>query len=394
MKPYSMLRQLNQKVSSRALFFSLAALCALVGPSIWVLSFTGVVELAVSPLVHGRSMLLGFTSALIAGYLLGLRPVMELAGLTLFWLAARITEFTLDNYSIPLFLQLLMGGYLAWRIAPKFLAASKWRNLLIAPLVAAIVAFPAALWVMPQFRFSSLNSYQLFAQLLTLLMFFMAGRMITPLMVKAASQKGHEQTQRVQPNIERAVFVITAGVLLILLTRNQIPDGLAHWILSGLQLSIALLILIRIFRWQPWRLSFADAPVLGLLTGYFWLATAQGVSAIEHGLQIDSLGSFHLLMLGGLGNLSCAIILLSCYKNQTLPGWVFYGLAVLLSVSAVGRYLTAWMPAETVALLWLSLIGWVMAYFMVLVLIIRSFFIRSVGVSSEPSSVRMGKRIL
>jgi uncharacterized protein involved in response to NO len=384
---------LTQRISAKVPFFILAALCAIVAPALWVLSLTHVIEFSISTMVHGRSLLLGFTSALIAGYLMGSRSVMELIGLIGLWLASRVTEIMLNNYSIPLFLQLVMGVYLALLIAPKFLAAKKWRNLFIAPLVTAIVAFPAVIWVMPQFRLTSLHTYQLFAQLLTLLMFFMAGRMITPLLVKAASQKGVELTHRVQPNIERAVFVLTGLAVLGILCSNLGSASIVAPVIGSFQITIAALIAIRIIRWQPWRLSIKDAPVWSLLLGYLWLALAQMVLGIEQWQGSTGVAAFHLLMLGGLGSLSSVIMLLSCYKHQPLPPVIYLSISTLLAISALSRYLVVGFPEHSLFLLWISLSGWVFVYTLVLILVVSSL-LRKHSKSSVKPTPHIGQRIL
>lgn len=109
-------------------FFLLASLVAVINPTFWISSFAGYSEINPqgSPLFwHSHEMVFGFTSALIAGFLLtasanwtGTKPYSgaPLAILVLFWIIERISFFLglpdlvfmiVSNIFLPLFIILL-----------------------------------------------------------------------------------------------------------------------------------------------------------------------------------------------------------------------------------------------------------------------------------------------
>src|SRR5690606_10444483 len=83
-------------------FFLAASLWAVVGVALWLLVFSGRIEIptASAPLVwHAHEMLFGFVAAAVAGFMLtavpnwtGRKPLsgLKLLGLFLLWLAGRI----------------------------------------------------------------------------------------------------------------------------------------------------------------------------------------------------------------------------------------------------------------------------------------------------------------
>lgn len=156
---------------AQQVLFPIAAVFAAVAPWLLLVSLSGKFGLIVDVPTHARGMLFGFVGALMAGYLVG----------------------------------------------------KQRRNRLIAPLLVLISCFPLIYWLQSAFEFPvTVSFYGLILQI-ALLMFFMGGRSITPVLARAVAEHGQKLRHRVQPRLEGSVMVLMlfASGLTVLLAPYQ-----------------------------------------------------------------------------------------------------------------------------------------------------------------------------
>lgn len=326
--------------SAQRLFFPAAALLAALGP--WLL-LAG--PATVDAPTHARSMLFGYVGALIAGYLGGKVPAAPLAILFGLWLAGRCAELF---YPQPLLVQLLYAGFglnLAALVVPRFSAAKKWRNRLIIPLLAAITCFPLLLWAAGAVGMDQQSALHYLVLMIALLMFFMGGRFITPLLARACAERGEKLPHRVQPVLEGTVMV---SLLCACALGAVGADG------SWTALPVGLAGVLALVRLARWRLFFpgprhTDLGALG--TGYLWLGLGLLALSLSLAGMLPLTASLHVITVGALGTLSCTVMLKSAQGAGEARAAVYYPVIALLSAACIARFGASQFPALRTTLL-------------------------------------------
>ena len=141
----------SKAVWAHRIFFPAACLYATVAVPLSVFAMSGSGwPLALVGQGHGFEMLFGFAMAVVAGYTLGPTELRLLAGYFVLWLVARTIQLMAPFSLAALLLSMLFGLALAWRIVPRFIAAKKWRNRLMMPLLGGLCALPACYLVAQQ----------------------------------------------------------------------------------------------------------------------------------------------------------------------------------------------------------------------------------------------------
>ncbi len=357
---------LNKAYNCKILFFALASTWAALAPWLFVLSINGIIHLPYGVVQHGQSMLFGFTSALITGYLAGKRPAKEIAWLVSVWLMTRIIEVFTDFQTVTAILYLVYGVHLAAVVTPKFFSAKKIINRLISPILGVISCFPIVFILVTLVPVNRYAAYSIFIQVLTLLMFFMAGRMITPLLSRANGKNGLSTPHRVQPSIEHGVFAAGFISILLILFNSFFQNTLSQVALTCGYIAISLFIIIRIFRWRPWNVSRNEAPLWSLFFGYTWLAVAQLFLAFSYDSVINFIPSLHIITIAVLGLFSSTIMTISVSKKANLPASVYFLYALCISGAAISRYLASIYSHEQSMLLFISLVLWSITFLLVL----------------------------
>ncbi|AFI82927.1 NnrS family protein [Methylophaga nitratireducenticrescens] len=289
---------------------------------------------------HAHEMLFGLVTGLIAGYLSG-RPERKVALLILLaWFAARVASLNWPDSLWSTVLQALLVALLLWQILPRLNAAKRWRNRILLPLIFALLGLGVLsalsrgltlpMWFWPTAQVTGI--------LLALLLSYMGGRLLAPAIANAIDRTGGTILKaRVQPRIEGGLILTLATAALLSLSSTQIPG----WF-SALPLWLAaLLICIRIVRWQPWRLG-GRLDLLCLLAGYGWLAPGLIVMALQQTRGLSTGPGLHLVTIGTLGILATGVImrLTAQRRKRDLPTGSWWALiALLFSLAAVSRAL-------------------------------------------------------
>jgi uncharacterized protein involved in response to NO len=285
------------------LFPAAACYAAVIVPW-WALATLGHVPAPAAfalPAGHANEMIFGFGVAVVAGYLLGPQPLRITFMIASAWLVARIAYLGWPGSPFAVLSAAAFAAGFAARVVPRFaVAAKKWRNKIIAPVVCVLAALTAgAAWTGPAAVLGRIVMIEGLL-LLSLLMFFMGGRIIAPAIAGHLLRHGHDAEARVQPAIEGAVLIVMFAALLA--TIVALPGA------GVLLLLAAALIVLRILRWRPWRcrgrpdlvmlvLAYAWLPAGLALTGLAFLDARMPLSAGVHAIGVGALGSLTITVM-------------------------------------------------------------------------------------------------
>ncbi len=355
------MRSKSTKIHAYQIFFPAAsAYSALAVPlSVLAMTSTGIPAGLVGS-GHAHEMLFGFALALIAGYTLGPIKPLRLCLLLAVWLSARLSyAWAPDSFAGSL-LSPLFAGLLAWWVVPRFYAAKKWRNKIVAPLILLLCVLPLIWLCLPLWRQGLDRSDLLLSGiiLLALLMAFMGGRVIAPAAAGAFYHKGEELQARVQPRLEAAVIILLPLAAFFLLFERT------HLLAAALLLMTACCLFVRLLRWQLWR-CLERPDLLGLGIGYAWLAIGIGGLGISLLVQASPTVYLHLITVGALGSLSTGIMarLHTQRTYRRSPDTLLIVTTLLLiALAALARVAAAQVEGHYLALLWLSAAFWSGAY--------------------------------
>lgn len=251
---------------------------------------------------HAHELLMGYAMLVVAGYLLGPlqgRKVLLLIGV---WLLARIGFLCWPGGLVAATGAVLVAGLTACWTVPRFArSAKKWRNKTTAPLLivlCTLLVFAAQ----PAWQGQRVLLELLLG--LTVLMFFMGGRIIAPAVAGHLLRQQRTLQARVQPHIEGAVLIL----LFIALALYPLPSLLSEQLAGAVVLTCGLLTAVRLARWQLWHcLDRADLLLLG--AGYAWLAL--GLSLLGCALLFKPAllsAGVHAITVGALGTLTLTVM--------------------------------------------------------------------------------------
>ncbi|MDX1367275.1 NnrS family protein [Pseudomonas sp.] len=359
---------------ANAWFFPAAALYAALLLPWSVLTMLGLVPVLpglATPAGHAHEMLFGFALAVIAGYLLGPQPLRLTLALLGCWLLARLGFLLWPGSWLTLASAALFGAALTWKVVPRFLGtAKKWRNQIIAPVVAGLSLLSAV----ASSSFNQGLALPLLSEallLIAVLLFFMGGRIIAPALAGHAQSEGRQLAARVQPQLEGAVLIL----LLLALLFNLLPWPLFEPLVGGLLIAASVLAAIRLLRWQPWH-NGKRADLLVLLLGYTWLTIALlmlGLSAILPALPMTA--TLHALSIGALGSLTFGVMartrLIYRFRDANARRWI-HPLVLLISLAALARVLPPLLGLEQQGWLLFAATCWSLAYLALAVLLWQS----------------------
>lgn len=344
------------------LFFPLAALHAAISAPLTLAAFYHGLSLGLlaSPAAHGRELLFGFALAVIAGYLLGPLPRRWLLGLVALWLAARGGGLLWPEALPVLLADGLFAALLAWRVVPRFLAAKKWRNRMLSPLLGVLCLLAVATLVGRLARHDPLPPALMHHAVLwlVLLMAFMGGRVLAPAINGHLMASRRQAGAGIQPRLEGAL------ILLLGVTPLLAPWPSTASLAAPPMAAAGLVVMWRLGRWRPWTL--AERPeLLGLLLGYAWLGIGLLLAARTLWLGQPLGGVIHAFTVGALGTLASGIMLRQAIlraKGRPEREPLLLPLALLFAVAAVLRLVAfpagaAWLP-----LLWASALAWSLAW--------------------------------
>lgn len=292
-------------------FFALAGLAGVVLMGIWLATWFGL--FSVPPYYglvgwHSHEMLFGYTSAVIAGFLLtavrnwtGIdTPVGKpLAALALVWLAGRLVPYiTLLPAALIAFTDLLFLPLLAAALYVPLMRAENRINRIFLPMLAAMTLANLLIHLQSLgMADSALKGTNLMLGMILLLLTLVSGRVLPFFAEKAVEgAKPRNSKQR-----ELWVFLTLIAWILVDLI---FPDP---WLLAVLAVGVATTQLWRLFDWH--HPGIWHTPILWVLyTGVAWMIMGFSLKAAASlGLFPDNL-AIHALTSGAVGVLTLGMM--------------------------------------------------------------------------------------
>lgn len=290
-------------------FYLLASIFSAFSVLLWAAQFSGFIPSAYlqGPVWHGHEMLFGYTTAVIAGFLLtAVRvwtnqptasgvPLMALAAL---WVCGRVLVLTplamtaaVVNAAFPCAVAVAIGIPL--------LRSRNVRNYFFVGLLVLMGALILAVHLAPQgrFEFSPRLGLQLALDIVLFIMVVMGGRVIpmfTNNGVPGANAKRHALLEK---------FALGTVILLFAADLLQLPQT----IIATSALISALAHGIRLYFWKPWRTL--AAPLVWILhAAYAWIVMHLALRGVA-GLELLA-GSYatHALTVGAIGGLTLGMM--------------------------------------------------------------------------------------
>lgn len=357
-------------------FFLSGALFSVIAILLWVMIFHGALNFM--PLGGGywwhiHEMIFGFSSAIIAGFLLtavqnwtGIRGVQGklLAALFALWLLGRIGLLfpTLFGESLTTLIDLTFLPCVAFVLAKPIIAIKQYRNLFFVPLLTVFTVANALMHA--SIYFGDTISPQLSGyagvMLVTLLISVMVGRVV-PMFTANGTQ-----TPKATPNplLDKLANGSIALIALLLLLHPVVGF---HNIYLGILFIIAgVFQTVRWIRWKPW--ITLGVPLLWSL--HFSIkALAFGLVLLGISYIIPEIPSnhiWHMLTIGGIGGVILAMIsrVSLGHTGRTLQPPKLMSLAFALMVLAsLLRSFGPWgLPEKTLIFIDASGLLWVISF--------------------------------
>lgn len=348
-------------------FYLMAASFALLAIPLWLWLYPRGGTLGSLPgmMWHAHEMLFGYATAVIAGFLLtavrnwtGL-PTPDgwrLAGLVLLWLAARLL-IAVAPLPLAALVDLAFLPVLAVVLRRRLRQSQNRRNLFVPRLLWLLTVCDLWFWLAAAgIAGDARPPLQAALSLITVLEVVIAGRVV-PMFTRNALPATR---QYALAWLER---VIAPATLAVLAANLAWPD--AGW-LAGPDLALALLHLVRLAGWGPWR-TWRN-PLLWILhLSYLWLAGAFLLAALASLRLVPWSAVIHLPAVGALGGLTMGMITRTALGHSgrmLIADWHETGAYLAMAFAAVFRVLPLLGVAPEAYPGWLLAAGvcWVAAF--------------------------------
>lgn len=293
-------------------FYLLASLFSALSVLLWAGQYSGFLPSAylADPLWHGHEMLFGYTTAIIAGFLLTAvgnwtgqktpsgTPLMALAAL---WVAGRVLVFT----PFPVVAAIVNAAFpaaVALAIAVPMLKARNKRNYFFVGLLLLMSVLIVAVHLAMQGRLAlpPRTGLQLELDVVLFIMVVMGGRIIP--MFTNNGVPGTNATRH--PLVEK----LALGTVILLFVADLLqPPATLTTVTALIALAGALAHAYRLALWKPWR-TLANPLVWILHASYAWIVIAlllRGLTALD--LLAGSYAA-HALTVGAIGGLTLGMM--------------------------------------------------------------------------------------
>ena len=332
-------------------FYVLAAIFAVFAVPVWIMSFLGGVPVGgylPSLAWHSHEMIFGFTSAVIAGFLLTAvrnwtgqpTPIgAALAGLVTLWLLARILMLSGPPNAAAL-VDILFLPTLGIVVAIPIWRSRNMRNvkILVVLVVLALANVAYHLASLSLFPFGVVRVSMMAAlDAIAILIAIVGGRVIPAFIGNAVAQS--------TPQHKTSVEVISVGALVIILVVGVlnlwIPVPVDAWLVI---LTIAAVGQgIRLLLWQPLRAR--HNPLLWMLpAAYVWLPITLALRVLSLLDIVPASAAIHALTVGAIASLMVAMMMRSALGHTGRPlvaGRAEIFAFVLLQLAAIVRILAS-----------------------------------------------------
>ncbi len=294
-------------------FFALAGLFALILIGLWASIFKGSLVLDnyyPNAYWHAHEMLLGYSLAVIAGFLLtavknwtGIQTVSgeKLAGLCLLWVYGRIVPFYSELLpdSLIALIDFSFLPVLAYFVAQPILKSGTLRNLFFIALL-LLMALGNALIHAEILGFSEGTAWQglnLIVAIIIMMILIIAGR-VFPFF----TERGLKGVMAIRNPVFDALAIASSAVVFLLLIFDM-----SGWFLT---ISAALAVVVNIIRVAGWYVSrIWYVPLLWVLyMGYAWIILGFVFVIMSSFSLVPSTLALHAFTVGGIGVLTLGMM--------------------------------------------------------------------------------------
>ncbi|WP_096086864.1 NnrS family protein [Agaribacterium haliotis] len=353
-------------------FFLASAAFSAIAIALWMLLFTGKVQLNVYGGLlwwHQHEMLFGFAAAVVVGFLLtavqtwtGLRSLNGpmLAGLFMLWLLARVLMLfpSLLPGWLVLAVDLSFLPLAALALARLIYLKRMWRNLMFVPILLLMTWANAHMHCAAALNsFEHLNqSVNTMVLLISLLMCVIGGRVFPMFTANATA------TAKVLP-LRWLEFASLLPLVLLLLASLGLPVP-ATW-LAYIYMWAGIAHCVRASRWKPW-ITLATPLLWSLHFSYWAMALAfLGLGLSEFDILFTRSSAMHGLTVGGMAFMILSMIArvsLGHTGREIKVGWGMSLAFILMLLAYLSRAWLAMLPQFFVLSLWLAAGCWVLAF--------------------------------
>ena len=353
-------------------FFLGGAVWAILAMLLWILSLTFGMPLGGSYgglNWHAHEMVFGFSSAVLAGFLLtavpnwtGRLPVSgaPLAVLSSVWLAGRLVFLAPDlvHIHVAIAIESLFLPLLLFINAREIVAGRQWKNLKVLIGVAAVMVANLTFHYLVLVDGDVALANRIGVSAYTLLIMIIGGRIVPSFTRNWLNRMGKTQFP-VSFNRYDGLCILAGAVACI--SWIALPD---HAITAALATMAAMLHLVRLYRWCGWTVA-RERLLLILHIAYAFVPAgfiAVALSAID---RLNPYSALHVLTVGAIGGMMLAVMGRATrgHTGRELTASSTTQLSyVCLVASALIRPLAEIMPNFFHTLLALSALLWMAAF--------------------------------
>lgn len=354
-------------------FFLFAGLWATIAMVLWIVMLTGqiTVPTAFSPADwHAHEFIFGYTSAVIAGFVLtaipnwtGCLPVVgwPLGLLSLLWIIGRVAILVSDllPWGVTMVADLLLLVVFALVILREVIIGKNWRNLPVAGLVTLFALANAAFHIEAAQGYAAADGYGLrFALGVIIMLISLIGGRIIPSFTRNWLVRRRVTTLPEPYARPDAAILVFSGVTLLLFV--ALPANMV----TGVFLILAgLAHLWRQSRWQP--MATGPEALVWVLHLAYLLLTLGFISAGAEVLGlIQKAAALHVWMAGAIGLMTLAVMgraaLGHTGRGLHADRWLA-ACYIALTLSVLARFISGFMPG-VMGLLHLAALLWILAF--------------------------------
>jgi uncharacterized protein involved in response to NO len=288
-------------------------------------------------------MLLGFALAVVAGNQLGAAGTGSVLAILFAWALARAAFLLAPASPLAGALNAAFAALIALHVLPRlFGSAKKLRNRVLPFILGALCAAAAGWQLAPYAHGGTLPADFVVGTvvLFALLMLFMGGRVIAPVVAGQLHRQGERLEARVQPHIEAALIATgLAALFAIVAPVTPLAPALAL-------ATTGLLAALRLGRWRLWALR-GRPDLLCLGAGYAWLSLGLVALGASLAFGVRRSAALHVITVGALGTLTLNVMaqtwLLKARRGQAGSRAIVAG-TLLVAAAALFRVLASFYP--------------------------------------------------
>lgn len=326
-------------------FYMVAAIFAALAIPLWMAQYYGWLPpgLNVGYMWHIHEMVFGMAAAVVVGFLYTAgynwtgfwTPVRgHLTALVALWLAGRVAMLVAPPLAAAI-IDWLFLPFAAWPLFRVMQKANNKRNYFLVGLLGLMAIANALFHAIALGWLAVAPTAPVQAAILVIVMMEAAiGTRIIPMFTRNGAPG---TTPRVQPKVDKASLGLLA--LSALCWVAQAPN----WLFAPVALAAAVLVLVRLYRWQALRTL--SVPLLWIMhLSYAWIAAGLALLVLSRWNLVSASAGFHALTVGSMAGLILGMITRTTLGHTGRPlkaGSAERAMFMLIQLSACARVASA-----------------------------------------------------